>query len=47
MRWNDPATSKNEELQYGNQSISGKNWIGGPTSNIKAQHIPGYKGFIP
>ena len=26
----------NEELKYGNQSMSGKNWIGGPTENIKA-----------
>lgn len=26
---------KNEELQFGNISRKGANWIGGPTSNIK------------
>ena len=40
----DEATN---EMQYGNQSNKGKNWIGGPTNNIKAQHIPGYAGYIP
>ena len=29
-------------LQYGNASRKGTNWIGGPTANTKAQHIPGY-----
>jgi hypothetical protein len=38
---------ENEELKYGNNSMKGKNWVGGPTENIKAQHIPGYAGFIP
>lgn len=28
-------------------SMKGENWIGGPTNNIKAQHIPGYAGYIP
>ena len=27
--------------------MKGQNWIGGPTENIKAQHIPGYQGYIP
>ena len=37
----------NDKLQYGNTSMKGQNWIGGPTENIKAQHIPGYQGYIP
>lgn len=36
-----------QTLQYGNVSKHGTNWIGGPTSNVKAQHIPGYKGYVP
>lgn len=27
--------------------MKGQNWIGGPTQNIKAQHVPGYAGYIP
>ena len=27
--------------------MKGENWIGGPTTNIKAQHLPGYAGYIP
>jgi len=27
--------------------MKGENWIGGPTQNIKAQHVPGYAGYIP
>lgn len=34
-------------LQFGNTSRKGKNWIGGPTQNLKAQYIPGYQGFVP
>ena len=34
-------------IQYGNQSKVGDNWLGGPTANIKAQHIPGYSGYVP
>ena len=30
------------ELQFGNTSRKGNNWIGGPTQNLKAQYIPGY-----
>ena len=37
----------NDEIKYTNNSIQGKNWIGGPSQNIKAQHIPGYAGYIP
>lgn len=34
-------------MQYGNHSKFGDNWLGGPTANIKAQHIPGYAGYVP
>jgi hypothetical protein len=27
--------------------MKGVNWIGGPNANVKAQHIPGYAGYIP
>jgi len=30
-----------------NQSGKGGNWIGGPTENVAAQHIPGYQGYVP
>jgi hypothetical protein len=36
-----------ERVAMGNMSKTGNNWIGGPTSNIKAQHIPGYQGYVP
>lgn len=35
------------QLQFTNKSKRGENWIGGPTQNVKAQHIPGYQGFVP
>ena len=35
------------EIQFGNLSKVGENWIGGPHNNLKAQHIPGYKGYVP
>ena len=45
---NAPPTDKfNEALQYGNFSKHGDNWLGGPTNNVKAQHIPGYAGYVP
>jgi hypothetical protein len=31
-----------QHVQFGNYSKYGNNWIGGPTNNLKAQHIPGY-----
>ncbi len=37
----------NQRLQFGNLSKYGQNWIGGPTHNVKAQHVPGYQGYIP
>lgn len=45
----DPPAKDNEndQLQYGNTSLKGQNWIGGPNQNIKAQHVPGYAGYIP
>jgi hypothetical protein len=36
-----------ERLQFGNHSIHGETWIGGPTDTLKAQHVPGYAGYIP
>ena len=42
-----PQDEVNDKLQYGNTSNKGENWIGGPNQNIKAQHIPGYQGYIP
>jgi len=34
-------------LQYTNVSMKGENWIGGPTVNKRAQHVPGYQGYVP
>jgi hypothetical protein len=47
--YSNPPTQddENKTLQYGNTSKHGENWLGGPTQNIKAQHIPGYAGYIP
>lgn len=36
-----------QQIQYGNHSKKGDNWIGGPTQNLKAQYMPGYQGFVP
>ena len=36
-----------ENLVYTNNSKKGDNWLGGPTQNLKAQHIPGYAGYVP
>ena len=36
-----------ETLKFGNHSIKGETGIGGPTDSLKAQHIPGYAGFVP
>lgn len=45
---NPPAQDEaNKQLQYGNNSRQGDNWLGGPSLNIKAQHVPGYAGYIP
>lgn len=45
---NQPPKDENgEQIQFGNQSKKGNNWIGGPTQNLKAQYIPGYQGFVP
>ena len=37
----------NKQMAYGNHSKFGDNWLGGPTTNIKAQHVPGYAGYVP
>lgn len=42
-----PQDGMNEAMQYTNHSKHGDNWLGGPHANIKAQHIPGYQGFVP
>jgi hypothetical protein len=42
-----PKDEKNTMLRYGNHSRKGENWLGGPTNNLKAQHVPGYAGFVP
>jgi hypothetical protein len=42
-----PQDEYNFKVQFTNKSKKGDNWIGGPTQNIKAQHIPGYAGFVP
>ena len=34
-------------VAYGNNSKKGENWLGGPTQNLKAQHVPGYAGYVP
>lgn len=34
-------------VTYGNNSKAGENWLGGPTQNLKAQHVPGYAGYVP
>ena len=42
--YNQPPQPDHETLKvsYTNLSKIGANWIGGPTSNAKAQHMPGY-----
>jgi hypothetical protein len=42
-----PVDEASEQIKYGNHSKVGENWLGGPTNNIKAQHVPGYSGFVP
>ena len=44
-----PPTVNKEgaNVTYGNNSKKGENWLGGPTQNLKAQHIPGYQGYVP
>lgn len=36
-----------EQLLLSNNSKRSPNWIGGPTSDTRMQHIPGYKGYVP
>ena len=38
---------KGTTVTYGNNSKKGENWLGGPTQNLKAQHVPGYAGYVP
>lgn len=38
---------QNKQLPYTNNSKQGDNWLGGPTANIKAQHVPNYAGYVP
>lgn len=45
---NQPSKDEHgQEIQFGNVSRRGTNWIGGPTQNLKEQFIPGYQGFVP
>ena len=45
---NPPSQDQaNQALMYTNGSKAGDNWLGGPTNNLKAQHIPKYAGYIP
>lgn len=39
--------SLQQDVKWGNVSKYGDNWIGGPSNNVRAQHIPGYKGYVP
>ncbi len=41
-----PANQINKEI-FGNFSRYEKNWIGGPTHEVKLQHIPAYTGHVP
>ena len=47
--YSKPPTVNKEggAVTYGNNSKKGDNWLGGPTQNLKAQHIPGYGGYVP
>lgn len=42
-----PVNHEGGNVTYGNNSKKGENWLGGPTQNLKAQHIPGYGGYVP
>ena len=42
-----PQDKDNQNLIFTNMSKKGHNWPGGPTANVKAQHIPGYAGYVP
>lgn len=42
-----PKNDAGQDVVYSNNSKKGDNWLGGPTQNLKAQHIPGYAGYVP
>jgi len=42
-----PVDHAGAAVTYGNNSKAGDNWLGGPTQNLKAQHVPGYAGYVP
>jgi hypothetical protein len=39
-----PATEKIDKKIFSNRSRFESTWIGGPTHEIRMQHIPGYSG---
>jgi hypothetical protein len=39
-----PASSKQNKDVFGNWSKYARNWISGPTHEIRMQHVPGYTG---
>ena len=43
---NKMPSLKQDKLIYGNLSIFAKNWVGGPTHEIREQHVPGYTGHV-
>ena len=41
-----PTSSKMNKDVFGNWSRYSKNWVCGPTHNVRQQHIPGYTGHV-
>ena len=41
-----PVSGKMNKDVFGNWSKYSQNWIGGPTDQIRRQHVPGYTGHV-
>ena len=41
-----PTSSKMNKDVFGNWSKYSKNWVCGPTHNVRQQHCPGYTGHV-
>ena len=41
-----PPSAKMNKDVFGNWSRYSKNWISGPTDQIRRQHVPGYTGHV-
>ena len=41
-----PPSAKMNKDVFGNSSRYSKNWISGPTHDIRRQHVPGYTGHV-